>query len=165
MQGADFPSTSSKLSRERILSDTTLAGFRKASIAMLADVGKAELSFPMRFKVKEDEGASRVVEDKNMNLLEALDAELGRGAVTKVEYDVDANANRATLTLYPGATPNADRIELFWNARAPIATEDPAVSYKFAEDIRVGVLWAGVLDHHLAFHIRSMSCDVERART
>lgn len=133
--GADFPQ-GKKVPRERILADTSLAGFRKASIAMLADVGKPELSFPMRYVVKEDEGARRVVEAKAFNLQQALDAELGRGAVTRVEYDADANANRATLTLYPGATPNADRIELFWNSRAAMPTEEPG-AFKFAEDIRV----------------------------
>jgi hypothetical protein len=58
----------------------------------------------------EDEAGARVVEDKNWDLLQSMEGELGEGAVKAVEYDPAVNPNRATISLKSGASPNAQRI-------------------------------------------------------
>jgi len=140
--GADFPSSATKASpyvpKDRIVTDTGLPGFRRLSIAMVPDVGK-DHAFRMRF-VSKDGG--RVEEDKPYNLKQALESELGKAAVTTIEYNPDKNPNRASLNLLPGASPNAQRIELFWNARSVLPSppepdgSSSSSSFRFVEDIR-----------------------------
>ena len=139
--GADFPASATKASpyvpKDRIVSDTGLPGFRRLSIAMVPDVGK-DHAFRMRF-VSKDGG--RVEEDKPYNLKQALESELGKAAVTTIEYNPDKNPNRASLNLLPGASPNAQRIELFWNARSVLPSPpgpdgSSSSSFRFVEDIR-----------------------------
>lgn len=137
--GADFPSSATKASpyvpKERIVSDTGLPGFRRLSIAMVPDVGK-DHAFRMKFAAKD---GGRVEEDKVFNLKNALESELGKAAVTVIEYNPDKNPNRASLNLLPGASPNAQRIELFWNARSVLPSPDASNSsdsFRFVEDIR-----------------------------
>lgn len=146
--GADFPSSiSSKkakafIPKDAIIDDTSLPGFRRLSVAMIPDVGETPVKHRLRFRRIEDEGASRVEEDRAFNLKQALEAELGRGAVTSLDYDPGDNPNRLSLALLPGVTPNARRIELFWNSRASIgpnaadSSEIQAQSFRMAEDIR-----------------------------
>jgi hypothetical protein len=146
--GADFPSSASSSSssqasvipKDRIVADTSLPGFRRLSIAMVPDVGKPH-SFRMRFRAREDEGARRVEEDRAFNLKNALESEVGKGAVASVDYNPDRNPNRLTINLLPQAAVNAQKIELFCNARAPLPAgkgEEGAAeeSFRFVEDIR-----------------------------
>lgn len=143
--GADFPSSATKASpyvpKDRIVSDTGLPGFRRLSIAMVPDVGK-DHAFRMKFASKD---GGRVEEDKAFNLKSALESELGKAAVTTIEYNPDKNPNRASLNLLPGASPNAQRIELFWNARSVLpsppgpdgsSSSSSSESFRFVEDIR-----------------------------
>ena len=145
--GADFPSSvaSSKsafIAKDKIIADTSLPGFRRLSVAITPDVGKPKVHHKMRFKAVEDEGARRIEEDRAYNIEQALEAELGKGAVTNIDYEPNKNPNRASLTLFPGVSPNARRIELFWNSRSilPAAPTDSkevqAQSFRVAEDIR-----------------------------
>jgi hypothetical protein len=142
--GADFPSSATKdspyVSKDRVVSDTSLPGFRRLSIAMVPDVGK-DHAFRMRFAPKD---GGRVEEDKAFNLKSALESELGKAAVTVIDYSPDKNPNRASLNLLPGASPNAQRIELFWNARSVLpsppgpegSSSSSSDSFRFVEDIR-----------------------------
>jgi len=140
--GADFPSSPAEASpfvpKGRIVSDTGLPGFRRLSIAMVPDVGK-DHAFRMRFVSK---NGGRVEEDKIFNLKNALESELGKAAVTTIEYNPDKNPNRASLNLLPGASPNAQRIELFWNARSVLPSppgpdsSSSTGSFRFLEDVR-----------------------------
>lgn len=148
--GADFPSSTTSSSsstafipKDKIIADTSLPGFRRLSIAMTPDVGKVGVKHRMRFKAVDDEGGvGRVEEDRSYNLQQALEAELGRGAVTSIDYEPNKNPNRASLSLFPGVSPNARRIELFWNSRSilpPSPTDSKEIqarSFRVAEDIR-----------------------------
>ena len=46
-----------------------------------------------------------------------VSAAVAGAAVEEVEYSAAENPNRLTLRLVAGASPNAERIELFTNAR------------------------------------------------
>lgn len=138
--GADFPSSvpPKAIPKDRITADTSLPGFRRLSIAMVPDVGKPH-AFRMRFESKEDEGAQRVEEDRSYNLKEALESEVGKGAVTSIDYNPSKNPNRLTINLLPQATANAQKIELFCNSRfalPPAAGEEALTSFRYVEDIR-----------------------------
>lgn len=77
--------------------------------------------------------------DKAFNLKQALESELGNSAVTGIEYNPDKNPNRASINLLPNVSPNAQRIELFWNARStlpPQQGEEELESFRYVEDIR-----------------------------
>lgn len=149
--GADFPSSvpptgsgdgtgaSTKIiPKASITADTTLPGFRRLSIAMVPDVGKPH-RFRLRFRGREDDGGLRVEEDRAFNLKEALESEVGKGAVAGISYDGDRNPNRLTINLLPQAAVNAQKIELFCNARAPLppaAGEGGLAAFRYVEDIR-----------------------------
>jgi hypothetical protein len=154
--GADFPSSTaapaagsggtgkqpSIIPKSQIVADTTLPGFRRLSIAMVPDVGKPH-SFKMRFLRREDEGAARVEEDRAFNLKAALESEVGRGAVASIDYNPGKNPNRLTINLLPQAAVNAQKIDLFCNARAPLpaAAAPPQEAgegevFRYTEDIR-----------------------------
>ena len=149
--GADFPSSvpptgsgggtgaSTKIiPKASITADTTLPGFRRLSIAMVPDVGKPH-RFRLRFQGREDDGGARVEEDRAFNLKEALESEVGKGAVAGISYDGDKNPNRITINLLPQAAVNAQKIELFCNARAPLppaAGEEGLAAFRYVEDIR-----------------------------
>ena len=66
-----------------------------------------------------------MLEDRAFNLRSVVDGYLNQGvgptmikrAVEDVEYDPMTDPNRTTVRLVPGASVNAERIELFANAR------------------------------------------------
>jgi len=107
--GYSFPSAT--VSKERLVRDTSVPGFLKLSIASLADVG-AGAEHTLRFLRRAD-GA--VVADTAANLASAVDGFLRAPAVQAV--DVSEGTNRVTVTLKPRATNNAERLELYVNAR------------------------------------------------
>lgn len=117
-----FPST--KLSRDRILADYEVPGFQKCSIATLADVGKDRVMY--RWRVDPSTGW----EDRSYNLAESIDAHLGYKAVNRnndnaiqgiagavVPSITATNPNRLSIDFAAYRTINAERIELFVNAR------------------------------------------------
>ncbi len=142
---ADFPSSTTKASpyvpKDKIVDDVGLPGFKRLSICMVPDVGK-DHAFRMRFARAENEGGASVKEDKAFNLKQSLESELGKAAVVSIDYAPDKNPNRASLALLPNVSPNAQRIELFWNARAPLpalpseAGAGQPPSFRYYEDIR-----------------------------
>lgn len=143
---ADFPSSSSTkaspyVPKDKIVNDVGLPGFKRLSICMVPDVGK-DHAFRMRFARAENEAGASVKEDKAFNLKQSLESELGKAAVVSIDYAPGKNPNRASLALLPNVSPNAQRIELFWNARAPLpalpgeAGAGQPPSFRYYEDIR-----------------------------
>ena len=86
-------------------------GFRALSVARVPDVGR-EGTIEHRVRFVRVDGKTR--EDLGFNLMEIIDAYVGADAVEAVTTDGD---DRTTIRLKPRASPNAERIELFTNAR------------------------------------------------
>jgi hypothetical protein len=107
--GYIFPSQ--KISALRITQDFVVPGFQKCSIAQTADVGKENVQYEMKID------PSSGLEDRTLNLQQALDAYLGYRAVSQVLYNVRQNPNRLSIDFVDYKTINAERIELFCNAR------------------------------------------------
>ena len=110
--GYEFPSA---VPKAVLAKEPTVPGFQKLSLAYIPDVGSDRRSYRVRF-VQTAKGD--VVEDRAFNLAEVQRAYLSRDdAVDGVEYDMDADPNRTTIRYKSGVTNNAERIELFTNAR------------------------------------------------
>lgn len=109
--GYVFPSK--KIPRERIIQNFGIAGFQKCSIAATADVGKQNVKY--RYRIDEVTGQ----EDRKYNFPNAINAYLGYPAVQSngVIYDPLKNTNRMSIDFVQYKTINAERIELFCNAR------------------------------------------------
>lgn len=122
-EGFAFPSRN--LDRKALMREPTVPGFQKLSLVYVPDVGAADVAYRARFvragagdSDGDGDGYAACEEDRAFNLASIVDAYLERpGAVESVEYDRAADANRATVRLAPGASTNAERIELFTNAR------------------------------------------------
>jgi hypothetical protein len=110
--------------RSRVVADPTIPGFQKLSIAYVPDVGSGA-THQLRF-VRRADGA--VVEDRAFNLKSVMDAYLGKPIVEEVQYSPEREPNRATVRLVAGGSVNAERIELFSNARES-ATRDDGVFF------------------------------------
>ena len=114
--------------REALFAEADVPGFKKCSLALLPDVGKEGVKYTMRW-AKDANGAVR--EDRVFNLRSAIRGGLGYDAIERIEYKDDPmipnpfgiNPNRLKLVFAPGLTTNAQRIELFVNARE---TEAPS---------------------------------------
>ena len=104
-----FPSQ--KISRNTLTKDFVIPGFQKCSIAQTADVGKDSVQY--RMKIDPTTG----LEDRAFNFKAAIDAYLGYPAVNEVIYDARKNPNRISIDFNDYRTINAERIELFCNAR------------------------------------------------
>ena len=111
-----FPSR--KISREKLTQDFVIPGFQKCSIAQTADVGKDNVQYSM--KIDRTTGW----EDRTFNLKQAVNAYLGYSAVNQVLYDARKNPNRISIDFNDYRTVNAERIELFCNARESEEYED-----------------------------------------
>jgi len=120
--------------RDVLMAEADVPGFKKLSIASLPDVGKEGVRFTMRW-ARDAEGIVR--EDRTANLNSAIRGGLGYDAIDYIDYKTDqgnpggllgsnaGNPNRLKLVFAPGLTKNADRIELFVNAReAEAPSED-----------------------------------------
>lgn len=108
-----------------LVKEATVPGFQKLSAVYVPDIGAKDVKYPMRFVrggagVGGGEGRGPVFEDRAFNLRAVVNAYLGKEAVSAeggVEYDRAADPNRVTVRLAKGSSPNAERIELFCNAR------------------------------------------------
>jgi hypothetical protein len=107
--GFIFPSR--KIPKERLVKDYNVGGFQKCSIAATADVGKENVNYV--WSVDERTG----IENRSSNLQQSIDAYLGYKSVKQVLYDVKSNPNRISIDFVDYRTVNAERIELFCNAR------------------------------------------------
>ena len=113
-----FPSKT--VPKAKIIADVTIPGFQKCSIAAICDVGKEETRYTMRID------SVTGLEDRPITLASQIDANLGYKAVKDVPYDGAANPNRISVTFVPNRTRNAERIELFCNARESELVMSPA---------------------------------------
>ena len=112
-RGYLFPS--SHISSERLLMQRPpiLAGLQKCSIAATANLAVDETVVYSSWRIDPTTGQ----EDRAHNVAQQMNAYLGYPAVQKVVYDAKVNPNRIGIELVPYRTTNAERIELFVNAR------------------------------------------------
>jgi hypothetical protein len=109
--GYQFPSKA--ITRQRVTADVAIAGFQKCSIAGIADIGKEQVPAYL-FQIDPTTGLANV----EANLKNTVDAYLGYKAVASVIYAGAAkNPNRIGIDFVDYKTINAERIELFCNAR------------------------------------------------
>lgn len=113
---ADAP----RVLRSRVVSDPTIPGFQKLSIAYIPDVGSGA-THQLRFVRRAD---GKVIADRAFDLKSIIDGYLGKPIVEEVEYAPEREPNRATVRLAPGGTVNAERLELFSNARESALRDD-----------------------------------------
>jgi len=106
--GYIFPST--KIDKTRLLQDFEVPGFQKCSIAAICDIGKEVAEYEMKID-------SKGYEDRQSTLTSQVNAFLGYPAVATVIYDPSRNPNRISIDFIEYKTRNAERIELFCNAR------------------------------------------------
>ncbi|KAL7545675.1 hypothetical protein ACHAWF_009024, partial [Thalassiosira exigua] len=108
-RGFLFPSAS--IPKEKLVANVGVPGFQKLSIAAVGDVGKEVTGYEMSIDPKTGR------EDRRVSLKSSIDAHLGYEAVRDVIYDASENPNRISVDFVPNRTRNANRIELFCNAR------------------------------------------------
>ena len=112
-QGYQFPSKT--LNNKLLVKEPTVPGFQKLSVVYVPDIGSENVRYLVRFV--QPEGGGPVYEDRAFNLAAVVNGYLGKEAVQVVEYDRAVDPNRTTIRLKQGASNNAERIELFCNAR------------------------------------------------
>lgn len=103
-----FPSKT--IPRDKLTKNVLVPGFQKCSIAGVADVGT---SAAYTWSVDAATGLA----DITANLESQIDAYLGYKAVASVDYKASKNPNRVSVDFVDYKTINAERIELFCNAR------------------------------------------------
>ena len=103
-----FPST--KIPKERLISNYQVPGFQKCSIAATCDVGKDS-----RWTMTID--TSTGWEDRVSTLTSQIDSNLGYSSIAEILYNPKSNPNRLSIDFVEYKTKNAERIELFCNAR------------------------------------------------
>ena len=108
-RGYAFPST--KIPKETLISKVEIPGFQKCSIAQVCDVGLDQV----RYTIKIDNVTG--LEDRVENLQSSINAHLNYQAVQNVIYDAKSNPNRISIDFTKNKTRNAERIEIFCNAR------------------------------------------------
>lgn len=108
-RGFLFPSQ--KISKEKLTAKFEIPGFQKCSIATVCDVGRDLTNY--RMKIEQSTG----LDDRVFTLQQQINANLDSDAVKAITYDVRANPNRLSIEFVPYRTRNAERIELFCNAR------------------------------------------------
>lgn len=112
-----FPSKT--IPKDDIVKNFNVPGFQKCSIANLADVGRENTTFRLSIQ---DNG----MEDRVQTLSTSINAHLGYKAVENVLYDPSSNPNRISIEFVKSRTRNAERIELFCNARESELVQNPA---------------------------------------
>jgi hypothetical protein len=118
--GFVFPSK--RIPRDRIMREPKVPGLQKLSVLDIPDMGKTPCNFQVRFD--RAAGESFCTDDKVFNIASAVDHSLEARLVQRVEYAPQQNPNRCSVIFFPGRTRNAERIELFYNARDHEAVSD-----------------------------------------
>lgn len=98
---------------------------------MVGDVGKEETAF----KLSIDEVTK--MENRKLSLQTSINGHLGYDAVREVIYDSKDNPNRISVDFIPQRTRNANRIELFCNARESELVSVPSKSDAVSRNIFV----------------------------
>lgn len=106
--GYIFPSQT--IPRDRLVKNVLVPGFQKCSIAATSDVGLDKVA------CKWSVNASTGLVDVTHNWADCIDAYLGYKAVQQVQYD-PRTPNRCSIDFVDYKTINAERLELFCNAR------------------------------------------------
>lgn len=119
MKFAGYLFPSKTIPKDQVTSNVNIPGFQKCSIAAIGDVGR-ELTVH-RMKIFEKTG----LEDRAFNFESTINAHLGYAAVNKVAYD-PTSPNRVSIEFVKNRTRNAERIELFSNARESELVPNPA---------------------------------------
>jgi hypothetical protein len=107
--GFAFPSQT--ISKDRLVQNANVPGFQKCSIASIADIGGTNIQY--RYKIDTEQGW----EDRKYNLENEINAFLKYQAVSDVIYNPKSNPNRISIQFINYKTINAERIEIFCNAR------------------------------------------------
>jgi hypothetical protein len=110
VQFGGFLFPSKKISKERITQNALIPGFQKCSIAAICDVGK-DASYTMSIDPKTG------LEDRVLTMTSQIRGFLGYDAVREILYNPKSNPNRLSIDFVEYQTKNAERIELFCNAR------------------------------------------------
>jgi len=110
MKFAGFLFPSEKISKDKIFQNVLIPGFQKCSIAALCDVGK-DATYEMTI----DELTG--LEDRSLTLTSQINGFLGYSAIKEILYNPKSNPNRLSIDFIDYQTTNAERIELFCNAR------------------------------------------------
>lgn len=129
-------------------------GFKKLSMALLPDVGKEDVRMTLRW-IRDDNG--KVRERRAANLNSAIRGGLGYDAIERIDYLEDqgnsmgfgsnkGNPNRLKLVFAPGLTTNANRIELFVNARE---TERPSADLFYTAETFRQVTFSNTADRQI----------------
>ena len=108
-RGFLFPSTA--IPKDKLVANVAIPGFQKLSIAAVGDVGREVTNYKMSID------QSTGLDDRKVSLSTSINAHLGYEAIRDVIYDAKENPNRIGLDFVPQRTRNANRIELFCNAR------------------------------------------------
>lgn len=108
---AGFVFPSKAIPKETIVANPTLAGFQKLSIINLPDIGSTIP--PYQISIDPSTG----LEDRAATFRSLIDAALSYKAVQQVKYDPTKNPNRISIDFVDYRTTNAERVELFCNAR------------------------------------------------
>ena len=88
-----------KIDRAELFAEADVPGFKKCSIALLPDVGKEGVSFPMRWAA---DSSGLVREDRVFNYRAATRGGLGYDAIERIDYKV-----ATPLPTHPSARPHA----------------------------------------------------------
>mmetsp|Transcript_4825 Transcript_4825/g.9204 ORF Transcript_4825/g.9204 Transcript_4825/m.9204 type:complete len:318 (-) Transcript_4825:286-1239(-) len=124
--GYIFPSKT--ISKDKIVSNANIPGFQKCSIISVSDIGKEEVTY--RMKIAKDTG----LEDRRVTLESCINSHLGYKAIRDVLYDPSSNANRISIDFVPNRTRNANRVELFCNARESELVRNPSSAAASGDD-------------------------------
>ena len=116
-----FPSQS--ITKENIISNVNIPGFQKCSIASIADVGRELTTY--RMSINQNNNNNGLLEDRVESFKSSIGAHLGYDAVDNVIYDPSSNPNRISINFVKNRTRNAERIELFCNARESELVPNP----------------------------------------
>ena len=127
--GYIFPSTT--IPKQKLLNNALVPGFQKCSIAALCDIGKEEAVYEMRI---DNQG----LEDRAFTLANEVNAFLGYRAVAEVIYDAAKNPNRLSIDFVEYKTRNAERIELFCNARESETVDGVFVCSEYIRQVTFG---------------------------
>jgi hypothetical protein len=128
---AGFLLPSTTIDKAKIVGNPTVAGFQKLSIGNLPDIGKDIPPYDLRIDLVTG------WEDRALTYRSLIDAALGYSAVQRVFYNPVQNPNRLSIEFVPYRTINAERIELFCNAREQSnSADDDALSFSCAEYVR-----------------------------
>lgn len=114
-----FPST--KIPKDKLTQNPLVPGFQKCSIAAVSDVGKENVQY--QWKIDPTTG----LEDRTTTLQSQIDGFLGYSAVREILYNPKSNPNRLSIDFVEYQTKNAERIELFFNARESEYVEENGV--------------------------------------